>query len=138
MLVMRDIIKYGNLVALLFLSTHVFGQKTATAVMNVTATIVSGSTLSEITDMDINFEEKSVTAGGFELLTAKTQETQIENAALVTLQNEYGDEITIIPNSQSKETDGLQNVRILADIDEINPAMRGTYTGILTTTISYF
>lgn len=130
--------KYWTFITLMLISGSAFAQKSATAVMNVSVTVISGSTISSVQNVDINFDDNSVTTGGFEINTSKNIDTSIENDSFVTLTNEFGESITVESDSSLISDNKIQKVNVGAKIDEDLDDLRGTYQGTITTTIAYF
>lgn len=135
---MRAINTYWTFIILLLVSTNILAQKSATAVMNVSVSVISGVTLSEVNAVDINFDDKTVTQGGFECTTPKNMDAQIVNQESVVITNEFGESITINSDSSSTTSNDVHSVKLGADIGTQVASLRGTYQGTLTTTISYF
>ena len=135
---MREQMKYWTFITLMLISGSAFAQKSATAVMNVSVTVISGSTISSVQNVDINFDDNSVTTGGFEINTSKNIDTSIENDSFVTLTNEFGESITVESDSSLISDNKIQKVNVGAKIDEDLDDLRGTYQGTITTTIAYF
>ena len=113
-------------------------QKTATAVMNVSVTVISGTQVSDIHNLDINFDEHTVEAGSFEITTAKNVETSIQNEPTITLTNQFGDEITVESDSTLLTDSNTHKVNVGAKLDPGFTNLRGMYSGTITTTIAYF
>lgn len=135
---MREQMKYWTFITLLLLSGSAFAQKSATAVMNVSATVISGSTISDVQNVNIDFNNNIVSSGGFEINTSKNIDTAIENDDLVTLTNEFGESITIEPDSSLISENTTQRVNLSAKLDGSLANLRGAYQGTMTTTIAYF
>ncbi len=135
---MRAINTYWTFIILLLVSTNILAQKSATAVMNVSVSVISGVTLSEVNAVDINFDDHTVTQGGFEFTTPKNMDAQIVNQESVVITNEFGESITISSDSSSTTSNDVHSVKLGADIGNHVASLRGTYQGTLTTTISYF
>ena len=135
---MREQIKYWTFITLLVVSGNLFAQKSATAVMNVSVTVISGSTISQVQNVDIDFENQTVTTGGFEVKTSENVDTTIENEPLVTLTNEFGESITVESDSSLIDDDSSRKVNVGAKLDKQLADLRGTYQGTITTTIAYF
>ena len=135
---MREQMKYWTFITLMLISGSAFAQKSATAVMNVSVTVISGSTISSVQNVDINFDDNTVTTGGFEINTSKNIDTSIENDSFVTLTNEFGESITVESDSSLISDNKTQKVNVGAKIDEDLDDLRGTYQGTITTTIAYF
>ncbi len=129
---------YWTFIILLAVSSGVFAQKSATAVMNVSVTVISGSTISEVNQMEINFDENEVNTGGFEITTPKNMDTLIDSDNSIVLTNQFGESITIDAQNSIFENDSQQSVNIGAKLDESVAGLRGQYQGNLTTTIAYF
>lgn len=137
-LVMRAINIYWTFITLLLVSTNISAQKSATAVMNVSVTVVSGVTLSEVNSVDINFDNNTVTEGGFEITTPKHLDADISNQESVVITNQFGESITINSDSTSSVTDDVHSIKLGANFGSELANLRGTYEGTLTTTITYF
>ncbi|MBO6794587.1 MAG: hypothetical protein JJ895_11795 [Balneolaceae bacterium] len=135
---MRAINIYWTFITLLLVSTNISAQKSATAVMNVSVTVVSGVTLSEVNSVDINFDNNTVTEGGFEITTPKHLDADISNQESVVITNQFGESITINSDSTSSVTDDVHSIKLGANFGSELANLRGTYEGTLTTTITYF
>jgi hypothetical protein len=135
---MRAINTYWTFIILLLVSTNILAQKSATAVMNVSVSVISGVTLSEVSTVDINFDDNTISEGGFEITTPKSMDAQIVNQESVVITNEFGESITIGSDSSSTIDNDVRFVTLGADIGQPTANLRGTYQGTLTTTISYF
>ncbi|MBO6535500.1 MAG: hypothetical protein JJ966_04715 [Balneolaceae bacterium] len=135
---MRAINTYWTFIILLLVSTNILAQKSATAVMNVSVSVISGVTLSEVSTVDINFDDNTISEGGFEITTPKSMDAQIVNQESVVITNEFGESITIGSDSSSTIDNDVRFVTLGADIGQPTANLRGTYHGTLTTTISYF
>lgn len=123
---------------LLALSGSVVAQKTATAVMNVSVNVVSGTHISDVQNLDIDFDESKVNAGSFQISTPKHVDTSINYDPTITLVNQFGDEITLTSNSELFAKANTYQVQVGANIDSQIKGLRGTYTGTITTTVAYF
>lgn len=135
---MRAINTYWTFIILLLVSTNILAQKSATAVMNVSVSVISGVTLSEVSTVGINFDDNTISEGGFEITTPKSMDAQIVNQESVVITNEFGESITIGSDSSSTIDNDVRFVTLGADIGQQTANLRGTYQGTLTTTISYF
>lgn len=137
-MVMREQMKYWTFITLLLISGSAFAQKSATAVMNVSVTVISGSTISDVQNVNIDFDNQVVTSGGFEIQTSQNIDTAIENDGLVTLTNQFGESITIESDSSLISQNNTQRVNVSAKLDDSIANLRGAYQGTMTTTIAYF
>lgn len=129
---------YWTFIILLFVSTNIFAQKSAIAVMNVSVSVISGSTLTDVQNVDINFNESTINTGGFEITTPNYVDTLIENDPTVTLTNQFGEEITLQSNAEIVATSSTKSIDIGAKLTNLDENLRGNYTGSITTTIAYF
>jgi len=123
---------------LLFVSSSTYAQKSAMAVMNVSVSVISGATISELQSVEIDFEEQQITEGGFALSTPKSVDTLVGNEADVTLTNQFGESITMKADSKLTNREDFQSVDVATQIDPTLTNLRGTYQGLLTTTVEYF
>lgn len=118
LLVMRAINTYWTFIILLLVSTNILAQKSATAVMNVSVSVISGVTLSEVSTVDINFDDNTISEGGFEITTPKSMDAQIVNQESVVITNEFGESITIGSDSSSTIDNDVRFVTLGADIGQ--------------------
>jgi hypothetical protein len=119
-------------------SSGVFAQKSATAVMNVSVNVISGSTITDVHEMEIDFDSKEINTGGFALTTPKEVETLINSEPHITLTNQFGETITLESDNSVSENEELQSVNLGAILADSDSNLRGQYQGNLTTTIAYF
>jgi hypothetical protein len=137
-LVMRARYIYWTFIILLTVSSGVFAQKSATAVMNVSVNVISGSTITDVHEMEIDFDSKEINTGGFALTTPKEVETLINSEPHITLTNQFGETITLESDNSVSENEELQSVNLGAILADSDSNLRGQYQGNLTTTIAYF
>lgn len=129
---------YWTFIILLTVSSGVFAQKSATAVMNVSVNVISGSTITDVHQMEIDFETNEINSGGFALTTSKDIETLIKSESTFTLTNQFGESITLESNNSVFDNEESQSVNIGAELANSNTELRGQYQGNLTTSIAYF
>ncbi|MGB0347380.1 MAG: DUF4402 domain-containing protein, partial [Balneolaceae bacterium] len=113
-------------------------QKSVTAVMNVSVNVISGSTITDIHQMEIDFDSNEINQGGFDITSPKNIETLINSESTFTLTNQFGESITLESNNSVLEGDDQQSVNIGAILADSDSQLRGQYQGNLTTTIAYF
>ena len=135
---MREQLKYWTFITLLLISGSALAQKSATAVMNVSVSVISGSTITSIQNVDIDFDNQTVTTGGFEIKTSNNTDTSIINEEFVTLTNQFGESITVESDSSLISYNKTRKVNVGAKLDGQIADLRGTYQGTITTTIAYF
>ncbi len=112
--------------------------KSTSAVMRVSATIVSGATLETVQPITIKLDTNTETSGRFEFVTTKHAVTHVETSSYAQLTNQYGEKINITTDSLHKSKNGRHSVDIEARIDQNSAAnLKGTYTGSITTSINY-
>jgi len=129
---------YWTFITILTVSSGIFAQKSATAVMNVTVNVISGSTISSVHEMEIDFETNQINTGGFALTSPKNIETLINSESSFTLTNQFGESITLESDKNVFEDEIHQSVIIGAKLADSGEKLRGQYDGNLTTTIAYF
>ena len=129
---------YWTIIILLTVSSGVFAQKSVTAVMNVSVNVISGSTITDIHQMEIDFDSNEINQGGFDITSPKNIETLINSESTFTLTNQFGESITLESNNSVLEGDDQQSVNIGAILADSDSQLRGQYQGNLTTTIAYF
>lgn len=129
---------YWTFIILLTVSSGVFAQKSVTAVMNVSVNVISGSTITDIHQMEIDFDSNEINQGGFDITSPKNIETLINSESTFTLTNQFGESITLESNNSVLEGDDQQSVNIGAILADSDSQLRGQYQGNLTTTIAYF
>lgn len=126
------------LIFVLLLSSKAFAQKTVTATMRISATIVSGVTLNHVEAMDVDFNTGIQTHSNLEFTTPKYLDTDVEVTETVVLENEFGDQLELTSESEHRVKDGKHRVTLTATVDPaINQNEPGYYQGSLTTTINY-
>lgn len=129
---------YWTFIILLTVSSGVLAQKSVTAVMNVSVNVISGSTITDIHQMEIDFDSNEINQGGFDITSPKNIETLINSESTFTLTNQFGESITLESNNSVLEGDDQQSVNIGAILADSDSQLRGQYQGNLTTTIAYF
>ena len=129
---------YWTFIIQLTVSSGVFAQKSVTAVMNVSVNVISGSTITDIHQMEIDFDSNEINQGGFDITSPKNIETLINSESTFTLTNQFGESITLESNNSVLEGDDQQSVNIGAILADSDSQLRGQYQGNLTTTIAYF
>ncbi len=113
-------------------------QGVATATMRVTATIISGATLTNIETINIDFSDTKESTGHFEFIAQKNIDTHISVENSIIAKNEFGDELTLSSNSTHEGNEGVHSVDFSAKIlEKDNKDLRGNYFGSLKTTINY-
>lgn len=135
---MRALLVYWTFITLLLASSNLTAQKSAIAVMNVSVTVVSGSAISDVERMNINFEEQTVQAGSFAFSTAKFTDTNIQHSPIIHLENEFGETLELESDSTLLSENFVHTVNVSANIDDLSRNLRGIYSGEYTTTIDYF
>lgn len=94
---------YWTFIILLTVSSGVFAQKSVTAVMNVSVNVISGSTITDIHQMEIDFDSNEINQGGFDITSPKNIETLINSESTFTLTNQFGESITLESNNSVLE-----------------------------------
>lgn len=137
-LVMRAQYIYWTFIILLIVSSGVLAQKSATAVMNVSVNVISGSTITDLHQMEINFDSNEINNGGFAITSSKGIETLINSDPTFTLTNQFGETITLASNNTILEGNEQQSINLGAVLADSKIDLRGQYQGNLTTSIAYF
>lgn len=135
---MRAIYIYWTFIILLTVSSGVFAQKSATAVMNVSVTVVSGATISEVQGLEINFDAQEVQSANFSFNTSNQVDTYVASASTFTVTNQYGESITMEADDHIQDQNDVRSVNIGTKLSDTQQDLRGQYQGNLTTTIAYF
>lgn len=135
---MRAIYIYWTFIILLTVSSGVFAQKSATAVMNVSVTVVSGATISEVQGLEINFDAQEVQSANFSFNTSNQVDTYVASASTFTVTNQYGESITMEADDHIQDQNDVRSVNIGTKFSDTQQDLRGQYQGNLTTTIAYF
>ncbi len=135
---MRAIYIYWTFFILLTVSSGVFAQKSATAVMNVSVTVVSGATISEVQGLEINFDAQEVQSANFSFNTSNHVDTYVASASTFTVTNQYGESITMEADDHIQDQNDIRSVNIGTKLSDTQQDLRGQYQGNLTTTIAYF
>ena len=122
----------------LLLSSNAVAQKTATATMKISATIVSGVTLNPVKAMNVDLKTENQTQNAFEFITPEHLDTEVEVTGTVTLENEFGETLVLISESDHRNDNGKHKITLTSTFDsEIKHNASGQYHGNLTTTINY-
>lgn len=119
-----------------FLSDLVQAQKTATATMRVTVTVVSGATLTNVTPLEVDFEKNEIKGGNFRFIAPVNTDTEVTVSENVTLKNQYGEEITLKSDSLHKIEKDIHEVDIDVDLPQ-KRKLNGQFTGTVITTVYY-
>lgn len=135
---MRAIYIYWTFIILLLASSEVSAQKSATAVMNVSVTVVSGVTVSDVHNLEIDFDAKEVQNANFSIDTSNNIDTFVASPSSFTITNQYGESVTMNSVNYIDQDDEQKSVNIGAKLADSSSELRGQYQGNLTTTIAYF
>lgn len=119
-----------------FLSDLVQAQKTATATMRVTVTVVSGATLTNVTPLEVDFEKNEIKGGNFRFIAPVNTDTEVTVSENVTLKNQYGEELTLKSDSLHKIEKDIHEVDIDVDLPQ-KRKLNGQFTGTVITTVYY-
>lgn len=118
------------------LSDLVQAQKTATATMRVTVTVVSGATLTNVTPLEVDFEKNEIKGGNFRFIAPVNTDTEVTVSENVTLKNQYGEELTLKSDSLHKIEKDIHEVDIDVDLPQ-KRKLNGQFTGTVITTVYY-
>ena len=129
---------YWLLGILLLMTSEVYSQKSATAIMNVSVKIISGSTITEVNQVDIDVNSKKVSYVEFDISPPKNIETKISSDSTFILTNQFGESITFESNNFISNGEDSQSVNLKVMLTESEANLRGQYQGNLISSISYF
>ena len=124
------------LLGTVFLPGLVQAQKTATATMRVTVTVLSGATLTDVTPLEMDFNNNEVKGGTFRFTAPVNADTEVTISEDVTLKNQYGEELTLKSDSLHKIENNIHEVDIDVDLPR-ERNLNGQYTGTVVTTVYY-
>ncbi len=126
------------LILTLLSGSDIRAQKTATATMRISATIVSGVTLNHVEAIDLDIYEENSTRSSFEFTTPEHLDSEVETKEKIILVNEFGDQLELATESECQTRNGRHRVNLKASVDsESTQKLKGRYLGNLTTTINY-
>lgn len=114
----------------------------ATAVMDVTVTIISGASLTQQNELNLSLQPSSTSVTTneniFKLTTAKNTEVNFNLPESVQVTNEFGEKATIVTNCNPilNKNLGTHIVEMESSLVE-SQLIRGNYSGKFTTTIDY-
>lgn len=120
------------------MSSQVYSQKHASAVMNVSANVVSGSSISDIEFLEINLKTENSNFLEFNVMPPNNIETQVNSDSSFVLTNQFGETITLESDSSISSDIGSQSVNLKVILAESDLHLRGQYQGNLLSSISYF
>lgn len=124
--------------ALLLTSLNTRAQGTASATMRVSATVVSGVTLANSQQININLQNDEITGGTFTLTTPENLDTEITIEEQLILKNEFGEVITYNPGTKLQSSDKNKFFELLASPNsQDRKSLKGTYTGELIASVQY-
>lgn len=129
---------YCLLGILLLMTSEVYSQKSATAIMNVSVKIISGSTITEVNQVDIDVNSKKVSYVEFDISPPKNIETKISSDSIFILTNQFGESITFESKNCISSGEDSQSVNLKVMLAESEVNLRGQYKGNLISSISYF
>ena len=129
---------YWLLGILLLMTSEVYSQKSATAIMNVSVKIISGSTITEVNQVDIDVNSKKVSYVEFDISPPKNIETKISSDSTFSLTNQFGESITFESKNCISNGENSQSVNLKVMLAESETNLRGQYKGNLISSISYF
>ena len=119
-------------------SLNAMAQKTATATMKISATIVSGITLNHVDAIDVSLNEGVENQSNFEFIAPKHIDSDVEIKEKVIIRNEFGDQLELTSESEHHFENGKHRVTLRASVDPSDKKnMKGHYQGSLTTTINF-
>lgn len=125
-------------ILLFLIQFDAFSQKTATATMRVTATIISGTTLNNVEAISLNLERDSELNTMFKFTAPKNVETDVSIKNSIIAVNEFGDELKLSSSSVHQSEGRIHSVGLNTKVE--NPSqtvLRGSYEGNIITSINY-
>lgn len=106
--------------------------------MKVSATIVSGATLSTVGNIELDLRKELFTGDIFEFTTPQDLDSQVESSNSVILTNEFGEQILAFSKSHVKTKGNTHRVTLRTEIkDHQATKLRGRYSGNIVTKINY-
>lgn len=134
---MRDLVKIlAILLGTVLLTNSAQAQKTSTATMRVTVTVLSGATLTDVTPLELDFEKNEIKGGDFSFTAPMNAAADVSVTENVLLKNEFGEEISLKSDSLHKVEDNLHKVNVGVDLSQTE-ALNGHYEGTIVTTVYY-
>ena len=129
---------YIPILLISFINHVLIAQGTVTSTMRISATVVSGVTLSNVESINVDLENGERRSGSFNFTTPSYLDSQVDIENDVILRNEFGDEIRISSQGNHQFNDGKHQVNLNTEIEPLNKKLlKGYYKGNLTTTINY-
>ena len=120
-----------------FSLNEAIAQKTASATMTITVTIVNGVSLSKVEQINIDLENNTINGGQLDFTIPSYIDTDIEVQDTILLKNEFGDEVLVHTDSFHKVDNKLHNVKLNPQLAGIENELRGTFKGVVVTTVNY-
>ncbi|GAB5407700.1 MAG: hypothetical protein BalsKO_00650 [Balneolaceae bacterium] len=106
--------------------------------MKVSATIISGATLTNIEAIDLDLELNTNSKSAFRFTAPKNIETDVSTKSLIIAINEYGDELKLSSSSVHKSENGIHFIDLRTTVENPDETiLRGTYEGNILTIINY-
>jgi hypothetical protein len=120
------------------ISGQAYPQKNTSAVMNVSANVISGSSISNIDFLEINLKKENSNFLEYDFTPPRNIETQVNSDSSFVLTNQFGETITLESDSSISSDIGSQSVNLKVILAESDLHLRGQYQGNLLSSISYF
>ena len=123
---------------LLGLNFTASAQKSEISVMNISVNVISGSTITDKKNLEIDLYSKNINVGELEIKSSKYIDTQIKSESSFTLTNQYGESIKFNSYNSISENEESRSIKMNALLADSETNLRGQYQGNLKTTIAYF
>lgn len=123
---------------LLGLNFTASAQKSEISVMNISVNVISGSTITDKKNLEIDLNSKNINVGELEIKSSKYIDTQIKSESSFTLTNQYGESIKFNSYNSISENEESRSIKMNALLADSETNLRGQYQGNLKTTIAYF
>tara|TARA_R110000868_G_scaffold235273_6_gene489083 strand:+ start:32572 stop:32976 length:405 start_codon:yes stop_codon:yes gene_type:complete len=121
-----------------FFQIETLAQGVATATMRVSATIISGATLTNVRVNELSLNDSNESIGGFDFKAPKNVDTYVSLENSVIAVNEFGDELILSMSSILENENGNHTIDLNTQIDDSDEKiLRGNYKGSITTSINY-
>jgi hypothetical protein len=120
------------------ISGQAYPQKNTSAVMNVSANVISGSSISNIDFLEINLKKENSNFLEYDFTPPRNIETQVNSDSSFVLTNQFGETITLESDSSISSDLSSQSVNLKVILAESDLHLRGQYQGNLLSSISYF
>ncbi len=126
-----------SIITFMLLALPAMAQE-ATAVMNISVNVVSGTTLNEVSPLSIGSKGEVLNQGVVDFITPPNIDTDVTIDANILLSNDSGDEILAETDSTTQRSDSRLRIELETDISKQLANASGHYSGKVNTVVSYF